>query len=447
MEPAKEFPSHADHCAASRGAHTADEDVDPGVFVEPKYIPAWYIGFRVTDSQTAQRGFRFAIPKAAGALAPGLRNAMFAAARGIPDLIGLGRGDPDFPTPPHIVEAASRALRDGYTHYTPWAGLPVLRKAIARKLEIENQLVLDPLTEVQVTNGAQEAAFVVFQALLDPGDEVLIADPHYTSYDGGVSLAGGVVVPVPTVAADSFALRPEVLERYITPKSKLLILVNPNNPTGNFSSRGAVEELCRIAVRHDLVVLSDEIYEKFVYDGNPAPVSVATLPGMRDRTITINGFSKTYAMTGWRLGYIAGPREFIELAGEIKYAVSICAPAATQIAGVAALQGPQSHIAEMLTILDDRRLFLMAALDALGLPYVRPAGGFTVFVNVASTGMDSVTFCLYLLREARVQVFPGTMYGATGKDYVRISFLAPRATLSEAMTRIGEALNNPMPSR
>lgn len=304
---------------------------------------------------------------------PGLRDQFFAAARGIPDLIGLGRGDPDFATPPHIVEAARRALDQGFTHYTHWRGMPELRAAIARKLDRENGLSVDPDTEVVVTSGAQEAVYIAMQLLLDPGDQVLIADPHYSGYDAAIELAGGAVVPVPTYERDNFELRPELLEASISPRARLLLLVTPNNPSGDVVSRERCEAIARIAERHNLVVVADELYENFIYDGSHH-ISFASLPGMRARTITINGFSKTYAMTGFRLGYVAGPAEFMRLIGELKYAISICAPAAAQMAGLAALEGPQDVVREMSREYDERRRFLLSALDGMGLTYGTPRG-------------------------------------------------------------------------
>lgn len=361
---------------------------------------------------------------------------MFAAARGLPGLIALGRGDPDYPTPPHIVQAAAEALAGGYTHYTPWNGLPELRDAIAQKLALENGLRMDPEREIAVTTGGQHAIFNAFQALLDPGDEVLIADPHYASYDASVGLAGGVLVPVPTYQRDNFEVQADALEHYVTPRSKVLVLVSPNNPSGNVLPVAALQRLADVARRRGLIVVSDEIYEKFIYDGS-LHVSPATLPGMRERTITINSFSKSYAMTGWRLGYLAGPAAFIEAVSEISYTITICPPAATQIAGIAALQGPQDQLTMMVSDYAERRAYMKSALSELGLEYGNPQGGFTVFVNVQASGMNSVDFCLRLLQEQRVQIFPGDMYGPAGAGYVRISFLAKRPELEEGIHRLG----------
>lgn len=389
-------------------------------------------------------GEKFVVGRVADAraavLTPGLRRTMLAAASGMRDVIGLGRGDPDIDTPHHIIEAAKRALDEGFTHYTPWNGFPKLRAAIADKLARENGVQVDPESEVLVTGGAQEAVFIAAQVLLRDGDEVLMPDPHYSSYDVSIQLAGGIVVPVPTYERDNFDVQLEALAEHVTPRTKVLVLVNPNNPAGNVLGRDELMRIAAFVARHELTVISDEIYEKYIYDGTPH-VSFASLPNMRDRTITINSFSKTYAMTGWRIGYLAGPAAFVRQAGELKYALSICAPAATQMAAIAALEGSQDHIAEVVRSYDERRRFLLAALDKLGLTYAAPQGGFTVLANIRSTGLDSVTFCLQMLKDAHVQIFPGVMYGPNGEGYARISFLAPIPTLADAVRRIGDVLS------
>jgi aminotransferase len=280
---------------------------------------------------------------------------------------------------------------------------------------------------------------MVLQLLLDTGDEVLMPDPHYTGYDGGIELAGGVIVHVPTYQADDFAVRLDELERHITPRSRVIVLVNPNNPSGTVLSPESISGIAELAQKHDLVVISDEIYEKFIYAGGPH-VSVAGLPGMRERTITINGLSKTYAMTGWRVGYVVAPPDVVERIAELKYVLSICAPAAAQMAGVAALEGPQEHVAHMVSTYAERRQLLMRTLDEMGLTYGNPMGGFTVLANIQHTRMSSVEFCLRVLREAQVQIFPGVMYGPHGEGYFRVSMLAPMPVLEEGLARIAKVL-------
>lgn len=330
-------------------------------------------------------------------------------------------------------------LDEGFTHYTPWRGLLELREAIALKLRSENGVGVDPATEVVVTSGAQEAVFMALQILTGPGDEILMPDPHYTGYDNGIALAGGKLIAVPTYERDNFEVRLAEIEKRITPRSKVLVLVTPNNPAGNVVSASTIEGIASLARQRDLVVISDELYEKYIYDDS-RHLSIASLPGMRERTITINSLSKSYCMTGWRLGYIAGPEDFMALLGELKYTVSICTPTVSQWAGLAALRGPQGYIHEVVRVLDGRRRFLMSALDSMGFTYGYPQSGFVVFTNIRSTGLDSGEFCRKMLEEARVQMFPGNLYGTAGEGYVRISILAPTEQLKEAVDRMRRAL-------
>lgn len=378
---------------------------------------------------------RQAVANRAEVLEPGLRREVFGMAAGVKDVIALGRGDPDFPTPPHVIEAAKRALDEGYTHYTPWSGFLELREAIAEKLARENGMHIDPASEIVVTSGAQEAVFLVLQLLIDPGDEILMPDPHYTAYDGGILLAGGKLVPVPTYEKDKFEVRLEEIERRLSPRTKAFVLVTPQNPTGNVVSLKTIEGIAELSKKHNFVVISDELYEKYIYDGSKHH-SIASLPGMSERTITINGFSKTYRMTGWRIGYVVAPKDYIGVLAELKYTLSICAPAVSQRAALAALKGPQDSIKEVVATLDERRRFMMSAFDEMGLTYGAPQSGFVIFTNITSTGLSSLEFCRRILQEAHVQIFPGNLYGESGEGYVRISILAPLATLKEATNRM-----------
>jgi aminotransferase len=372
-------------------------------------------------------------------MAPGLRHAMMTAARGMTDVIALARGDPDSDTPAHIVAAGQKALGEGWTHYTPWSGIPPLRAAIAAKLARENGVSADPETEIAVTCGAQASVFIAMQLLVGPGDEVLVPDPHYSAYDGAIEMAGGSVVPVPTRGEDRFHLQVEDLDRHVTPRTKALVLVDPGNPTGAVLPPERIAAIADWARANDVVVVSDEVYEKLVYDGF-VHTSIAALPGMRDRTVSIFSFSKSYAMTGWRIGYMVAPPDFLARATELHYIMSICAPAAAQVAAIAALTGPQEHIDEMRASYASRRDFMVAAFEAMGLPCIVPNGGFTILVDIRGTGMDSVEVCRHLLTQARVQVFPGLMYGHSGEGYVRVSVLAPLPTLQEAIRRIAAAM-------
>ena len=350
------------------------------------------------------------------------------------DVITLGRGDPDFDAPAHVVAAAQAALEAGDTHYTPPAGIPELREAIAEKLRTENGLDY-AADEIVVTNGCQEALYLLIQILIGPGDALLLQEPRYNAYDHMTALAGGSVVSVPTHQETDFALTAEAVAERITPHTKAMAVVTPNNPTGGVIPPAILEELAALSVERDLIVISDEIYEKLMYDGF-RHVSLATLPGMRERTITVNGFAKAYAMTGLRVGYFAAPREFVEAVIETKHTMSICTATPMQHAALAALRGPQDAVEGMRLEYDRRRRALMAALDDMDLTYGQPGGGMYIYVNVSSTGLDSEAFCERLLREEGVMIFPGTLFGDPNTDHVRITLLQPLSDIEKATARM-----------
>src|SRR5262245_36631669 len=283
-------------------------------------------------------------------------------------VIKLGMGEPDIPTPAHIVEAAKQALDRGLTTYTNPAGLPELREAIAEKLARDNGLSYDPAEEIIVTTGAQEALAVIMQTLLNPGDEVLIASPYYIAYAGNIILAGGVPVAVPTHERDDFQLHAADVEARITDRTKLLAIVTPSNPTASALTRETLESLAEVAVKHDLPVLSDELYEKVVYDGFEH-VSIASFHGMRERTIVVNGFSKAYSMTGFRVGYMAGTADYIQSALEPRHCLTISSPTPFQHAALAALTGSQEHFGPMMEEYTRRRDKMAATFDELGVSY------------------------------------------------------------------------------
>jgi aminotransferase len=354
-------------------------------------------------------------------------------AASMPDVIRLNRGDPDLPTPPHILEAAARAAREGKSKYTHWQGIPELRRAIAAKLRRDNNLDYAP-EEILVTGGAQEALFVTALALVGPGDEVLMGDPHYTSFSRVVKIAGGTFVPVKTRPEERLMLRAEDVERSLTPRSKVLAITSPDNPTGVLQPRAALERLAELALRKDLLVMSDEIYEKLI-DGERPHFSIGSVPGMKERTVTINGFSKAYRMTGMRLGYMAVPGDVAERLEVLKANLSICPSSVAQWAALAALEGPQDSIAEMVAVFKERRQMVMDTFDAIGVPYIRPDMVMHLFANFSIMGMTSMEFSERLLREERVLISPGTAFG-TAEGYVRISWLAPTEKVQEAMARL-----------
>ncbi len=353
-------------------------------------------------------------------------------AEGRTDLVSLGDGDPDLPTPPVIVRAAQRALDEGATHYTHWQGRPDLRAAICAKYEREFGLIAAP-AQVVVTQGAQEAVYISFQTTLNPGDEVLLADPHYGPYTSAIKLCGGVPVYVPTREEDRFVIQPrQILER-ITPRTKALLLVSPNNPTGAVIPREVMAEIAALAHERNLLVIMDELYEKMLFHGG-GHVTAAVFPGMADRTITINGFSKSYAMTGWRLGYLIGPQPLVSKMEVVKHTMTICAPAVSQAGGLAALTEGADALAEMVATYRERRQVLIDGFRAMGLRCEWSEGGLFLYVNIGALGVKSFDFCLKLF-EAGVQVFPATAFGG-GDGYIRVSFLRPADQLRLAVERM-----------
>jgi len=384
--------------------------------------------------------------RAATALSPRIleedlsyRTRMMGIAEGLEDVIAMGRGDPDFHTPPHIVEAAKRAIDADQHHYTPPHGLPQLREAIATNLR-RFDLDYTP-AEIAVTAGVQEAIMLCMLAFVDAGDEVLITSPRFTTYDTAVHLCGGTPVPVPTYERDDFALMPGEIEARITDRTKLLVLVSPNNPTGAVTPPEVIRQIAELARKHDLLVISDEIYADLVYDG-AEHLSIGSLPNMKERTITLNGFSKTYAMTGWRVGYLAGPADLVEAITEPRHTLSINTSTPSQHAALAALTGPQDALHEMRNAYAERRAYLMTAFDDLGLSYGFPGGAFYLYTNVSSSGQGAADFCLRLLREGRVMIFPGAMFGDEQDAYVRVSYLQPMDRIREAVERIGIVLDS-----
>jgi aminotransferase len=364
------------------------------------------------------------------------RTRMLAIAGGMTDVIALGRGDPDFHTPAHIVAAAKAAIDANHHHYTGPTGLPALRAAIAVDLMAAHGLDY-AADEIVVTAGAQEGIMLAMLGLCAPGDEVLITSPRFTTYDTAVRLCGGVPVPVPTYEKDDFALDVAEIERRITPRTRLFVLTSPSNPTGAVTPPTVIRAIAELAVTHDLLIVADEIYARMIYAPNEH-LSIATLPGMRTRTVTLNGFSKTYAMTGWRVGYLAAPGDFVTKVTEPRHTLSINTCTISQHAALAALTGPQAPVQGMLNDYAARRAWLMPALTEAGFTYGHPGGAFYIYTNISSSGLPAPEFCERLLRETGVMVFPGTMFGDTSTDYIRISYLQPLPLIREAMSRIAD---------
>ena len=354
----------------------------------------------------------------------------------MPEVISLGVGEPDFATPEPIVRAGIRSLEAGRTHYTSNYGTLELRRAIAGDLERRYGVSYDAGTEILVTVGASEAVSVTMTALVDPGDEVLLHEPSYVAYMPAVVFAGGTTVHLPTRAADGFALDPDEVERRVTPRSKVLFLGYPCNPTGAVLPPEVLRALAEIARRHDLLVVSDEIYARLVYDGHHhEPISA--LPGMKERTVLIGGFSKAYAMTGWRIGYICAPRELLEGIVKVHQYAIMCASTTAQDAAAVALRDAESDVQRMLAEYDRRRRMFVAGLNQIGLPTVDPLGAFYAFPNVAVTGLNGDEFSERLLFEEHVAVVPGDAFGPSGAGHVRMCYATSYEQLEEALLRIG----------
>ncbi|SHE67978.1 aminotransferase [Caldanaerobius fijiensis DSM 17918] len=348
--------------------------------------------------------------------------------------ISLCIGEPDFTTPKHIDEAAKKALDEGKTFYTPNAGLLELRQEISRYLKRRFDVTYKPESEIIVTIGASQAIDVAIRTLVEEGDEVLIPQPSFVAYKPCVILAGGKPVYVPTYLEDEFVLRPDVLERYITDKSKVLILPYPNNPTGAIMTREQLEAIAEVVKKHDLIVVSDEIYSELTYGIDHT--CFASIPGMWERTVTINGFSKTYAMTGWRLGYIAAPEGMAKQMLKVHQYNVTCAATMGQYAAVEALRNGDDDIKIMLAEYDRRRRYLLDSLRDMGFECFEPKGAFYVFPSIEKTGLTSEEFATRLLHEAKVAVVPGSAFGENGQGCVRMAYATSMENLQEAVRRI-----------
>ena len=350
------------------------------------------------------------------------------------DAISLGVGEPDFDTPWHIRDEGIYSLEKGKTHYTSNAGLKELKVEIDHYLDRHYGVSYDPDHEIMVTIGGSEAIDAAMRAMLDPGDEVLIPQPSYVSYVPCAVLAGGVPVIIELKAENEFRLTPEALEAAITPKTKLLVMPFPNNPTGAIMEKKDLEKIADIVREHDLYVISDEIYSELTY--LERHVTIASLQGMRDRTIVINGFSKSHAMTGWRLGYAAAPEIILKQMLKIHQFAIMCAPTTSQYAAVEALKNGDKDVAEMRSAYDQRRRYLVKALRDMGFDCYEPQGAFYVFPSIKKFGMTSDEFALKLLEEEKVAVVPGTAFGDCGEGYLRISYAYSLNDLKRALERM-----------
>ena len=353
------------------------------------------------------------------------------------DVISLGIGEPDFHTPWRIREAAIYGLERGHTGYTSNLGLPKLRERIAQYVSKHFHVSYDPATEIIVTVGVSEAIDLALRALLNPGDEVLYHEPCYVSYSPSVILAHGVPVAVPTFAKDNFRMTADELAKLITPRSKVLMMNFPCNPTGATQSREELEKIAALCVKHDLVVLTDEIYSELTYDG-ATHVSIAALAGMRERTVFLHGFSKAFAMTGFRIGYACAPPALTEAMMKVHQYAILCANTMAQDAAIEALESGDGDVAMMRKEYEARRNFIVQSLNDMGLPCFKPLGAFYVFPDIRSTGLTSREFSLRLLQEKKVACVPGPAFGVSGEGHVRCSYATSMEKIKIAMERMAE---------
>jgi aminotransferase len=382
---------------------------------------------------------RYLAKRVAGLKPSGIRK-FFDIAATMKDVISLGIGEPDFTTPEPILEAGVRSLRAGETHYTSNSGKLQLRQAIAANLERLYGLHYDPVTEIIATVGVSEALYLVMTALLDPGDEVIIPTPCFVSYQAEVILAGGVPVEIPSRMEDNFQLDPERVRAAITPRTKVIFVGYPSNPTGAVAERETLLEVAKLAVERDLVLVSDEIYDRLVYDFRHVCVP-ALGDEIRKRTVLLGGLSKSHAMTGWRVGYAAGPEHIIKGMVRIHQYTIMSAPTVAQDAAVEALNNGESHVQAMVAEYDRRRRLIVSGLNRLGLTTFEPRGAFYAFPRIQASGMDDETFAEKLLQEQHVAVVPGNAFGAGGEGFVRCSYATAYEKIEEALRRMEIFMN------
>jgi len=350
------------------------------------------------------------------------------------EVISLGVGEPDFATPWHICETAISSLEKGYTMYTSNLGMPALRQELSRHLKENYNLEYDPETELLITVGVSEALDLALRAVLDPGDEVIMPDPCYVAYDACVTLAGGIPIMVPTSQEDNFEISPEDIEARISDRAKAILIGYPANPTGAVMPRDKLAQIAEVARRHKLLVISDEIYAKLVY--GIEHTCLATLPKMKEQTVLLGGFSKAYAMTGWRIGYAAADKEIIAAMTKIHQYTIMSAPTMGQVAAIEALKSGEDSVSEMAKEYNRRRLVIVKGLRGIGLSCFEPRGAFYAFPSIKSTGMNSEEFAERLLIEEKVAVVPGSAFGQCGEGFVRCCYATSMANIEEALSRM-----------
>ncbi len=375
------------------------------------------------------------ISQRVSSLAPSGIRKFFDLIQSMDDVISLGVGEPDFSTPWRVREAAIHSVEKGHTHYTSNYGLIELREKIADDLSARYGVNYEPADQVLVTVGVSEGLDLAMRTLLDPGDEVIIPEPTYVSYVPCVILAGGVPVPVPTTEEEEFKVRPSDIEARVTPRTRAIMIGYPNNPTGAVLERRELQAIADVAGRHDLTVVSDEVYDRLVY--GHAHVCFSALDGAQERTVHLGGFSKDFAMTGWRVGYAAGQPQVIEAMMKVHQYTMMCAPTMSQMAALEAMSTGGPEVESMVEAYDQRRRLMVKGLNEIGLPCLMPKGAFYTFPSIKSTGLTSEEFAEGLLREEKVAVVPGTAFGLSGEGHVRCCYAVSVGEIEEALERIG----------
>lgn len=362
---------------------------------------------------------------------------MFNLASTMKGVINLGIGEPDFDTHPIIVEAAIKAMRDGQTHYTANAGTSILRRAVSEKLKIHNNLEADPDKEVIITCGGMGGLYLTMRTIINQDDEVLLPTPWWTNYESQIRLSGGIAIPIPCEPKNQFIPTIKAIESKITNRTKVILINSPNNPTGTIYPVEILQSIAMLAEKYNLLVISDEVYEKFVWEGKV--LSIASFPGMSERTITVNSFSKAYAMTGWRIGYSSGPAEIISQMIKLQENVYACPSSISQAGAVAALENDAVCTSVFIEEYRSRREFILDKLDFL--PVVKSSGAFYIFIDIRGIGESSDKFALDLLEREKVCTIPGTAFGPIGEGFLRLSYTVPTATINTAIERMKIFIN------
>lgn len=362
---------------------------------------------------------------------------IFDMCEGVDDLVKFTVGEPDFPTPKRIINAAIAALERGETKYTSNRGVLELRNAIAETAKKKKHIEADPLTEIIVTNGGMQALYFAMHTLTNPGDEIIIGSPYFTNYLGQVLMADAVPKFVPLREENNFLFDPEELEAAITDKTKAILMNFPSNPLGSAMDRATMQKVADIAIKYDLFVITDEVYQEYLYDDDVEFISIASLPGMKERTVIVDSFSKTYAMTGWRIGYAIAPAQVINYMVKMQEGNASCVNAPAQYAALEALTGPQDDLEEMIAVFKKRRDLIVSEINKIeGVSCAVPKGAFYLFVNIKKTGLGSDDFAVRLLQEGKVAVIPGNAFGPEGEGYVRMTYVTSEENILEGTRRM-----------